>query len=64
MLKYNKKAEKKRKRKRKSLAQYLKQEAFQVDYNRSPKSIYLQVNRNVISNLKLKGSRPEKAHIK
>ena len=30
MLKYNKKAEKKRKRKRKSLAQYLKQEAFQV----------------------------------
>ena len=42
----------------------LKKEAFKLDFDRSPQSIYSQINRNVVSNLKLKGSRPKKALIK
>ena len=37
---------------------------FNLDFNRSPQSIYSQINRNVISNLKLKGSGPKNAPIK
>ena len=41
-----------------------KKEAFKLDFDRSPQSIYSQINRNVISNLKLKVSRPKKVPIK
>ena len=41
-----------------------KKEAFKLDFDRSPQSIYSQINRNVVSNLKLKGPRPKNAPIK
>ena len=53
--------------KKKSLKKYLKKKkkkTFKLDFDRFPQSIYSQINRNVISNLKLKESRPEKASIK
>ena len=51
--------------KKKSLKKYLKKKkTFKLDFDRFPQPIYSQINRNVISNLKLKESRPEKASIK
>ena len=54
--------------KKKSLKKYLKKKKkkknLKLDFDRFPQSIYSQINKNVISNLKLKESRPEKASIK
>ena len=37
---------------------------FKLDFDRSPQSIYSQSNTQVISNLKLERSRPEKVPMK
>ena len=48
----------------KKISQKKKKKTFQLDFDRFSQSIYSQINRYVISNLKLKESRPEKASIK